>query len=44
MTNLRTLFLAGSLALGTMMALSATAVADVHNVVLAHGGNVDGST
>ncbi|EEX12526.1 conserved hypothetical protein [Citreicella sp. SE45] len=44
MTNLRTLFLAGSVALGTMMALPAKAVADVHNIVLAHGRNVDGST
>ncbi|NIY94931.1 alpha/beta hydrolase [Salipiger sp. HF18] len=44
MTNFRTLFLAGSVALGTMMALPATAVADVHSIVLVHGGNVDGST
>ncbi|WP_349540547.1 alpha/beta hydrolase [Sagittula sp. NFXS13] len=44
MTNLRTLLLSGSVALGTMMAVPGMAAAEVHNIVLVHGGNVDGST
>lgn len=44
MTNLRTLFLSGTLALGTMMALPGVAAADVQNIVLVHGANVDGTT
>ncbi|WP_435171565.1 alpha/beta fold hydrolase [Falsirhodobacter sp. 1013] len=44
MTNFRTLFLSGGVALGTMMALPGVAAADVQNIVLVHGGNVDGST
>ena len=44
MINLRTLLLSGSLALGTMMALPGVAYAEVQNIVLVHGGNVDGST
>ena len=44
MINLQTLALSGSLALGAMMALPGMAAADVKNIVLVHGGNVDGST
>nr|WP_111298387.1 alpha/beta hydrolase [Paracoccus saliphilus] len=44
MSKLRTLFLSGSVALSTMMALPGLAAADVQNIVLVHGGNVDGST
>lgn len=44
MTNFRTFFLSGSVAVGAMMALPGVAVADVQNIVLVHGGNVDGST
>ena len=44
MTNLRTLLLSGSVALGAMMALPGMAAADVHNIVLVHGANVDGTT
>ena len=44
MTNPRSLLLAGSVALGALMALPGTADADVRNIVLVHGGNVDGST
>ncbi|WP_232830604.1 alpha/beta fold hydrolase [Oceanicella sp. SM1341] len=44
MSNLRTLFLAGSVVLGSMMALPGLAAAEVRNIVLVHGGNVDGST
>ncbi|WP_246710157.1 alpha/beta fold hydrolase [Martelella soudanensis] len=44
MINIQTFFLSGSMALGAMMALPGVATADVQNIVLVHGGNVDGST
>ncbi|WP_241557879.1 alpha/beta hydrolase [Falsirhodobacter deserti] len=44
MINFHSLFLSGSVALGTMIALPGVAAADVQNIVLVHGGNVDGST
>lgn len=44
MANLRTFVLSVSVALGTVTALSGVAAADVQNIVLVHGGNVDGST
>ena len=44
MTNLHTLFLSGSVALGAILAIPSVAVAEVQNIVLVHGGNVDGST
>lgn len=44
MNKFRSLILSGSVALGTMMALPGVAAADVQNIVLVHGGNVDGST
>lgn len=44
MINLRTLTLSISVALGAIMSLPGMAAADVQNIVLVHGGNVDGST
>ena len=44
MSKLHTLLLSGSLALGTMIAHAGVANADVRNIVLVHGANVDGTT
>lgn len=44
MTNLRTIFLSGAIALGASIAQTDAALADVENIVLVHGANVDGST
>lgn len=44
MTNLRTLLLSGSLALGTLISHAGVASAEVRNIVLVHGANVDGTT
>lgn len=44
MTRIRTLLLSGSVALGAMILQPAVALADVTNIVLVHGANVDGST
>ncbi|SEB00073.1 alpha/beta hydrolase [Rubrimonas cliftonensis] len=44
MTNPKTLLLSGAMALGSLTAPSGAALADVRNIVLVHGANVDGST
>jgi pimeloyl-ACP methyl ester carboxylesterase len=44
MINIRTLTLTVSLMLGGLIALPGMAIAEVQNIVLVHGGNVDGST
>ena len=44
MINIQTLLLSGSIALGAMMGLPGAATAEVQNIVLVHGGNVNGST
>ena len=44
MTNLTSLLLSGTMALGIFTAQSGAALADVQNIVLVHGANVDGST
>lgn len=43
MTLLKTLFLSGTIALAAMTAQSGPVLADVTNIVLVHGANVDGS-
>ncbi|WP_249692255.1 alpha/beta hydrolase [Stappia sp. WLB 29] len=44
MTHLKALMLSCALALGALTAQSGAALADVNNIVLVHGANVDGST
>lgn len=44
MNHLRTLLISGVLAVGVLTAQTGAAFADVKNIVLVHGANVDGST
>lgn len=44
MTNLQTLLLSGTMAFGALTAQSGMALADVQNIILVHGANVDGTT
>lgn len=44
MTSLRTLLLSAGMALGSVTALPGAAAADIRNIVLVHGANVDGSS
>lgn len=44
MNNLRTFFLTGTIALGAFTGLAGVAAAEVQNIDLVHGGNVDAST
>jgi pimeloyl-ACP methyl ester carboxylesterase len=44
MTRFQTLILSAAMALGALTIQSGAAVADVKNIVLVHGANVDGST
>ncbi|MEI4263382.1 alpha/beta fold hydrolase [Roseovarius sp. D0-M9] len=44
MNNLQTLLMSSAMAVGVVTAQSGSARADVNNIVLVHGANVDGST
>lgn len=44
MTKLHTLLLSGSIALGAMIGQPSAALAQVQNILLVHGANVDGTT
>ncbi|MFD1912213.1 alpha/beta fold hydrolase [Halodurantibacterium flavum] len=44
MPNLKTLLISGAVALGAMTAQPGALLADVNNIVLVHGANIDGTT